>query len=840
MGVGAPRADFCVPALFLFPLTRLAVSFRFPSLLLLPLTRQVLLGLLVLAAVPARAQQLTAVVRGIVRDARTGEPLVGATVGIPLANRGAVTGADGTYTIANLAPGRVTVQATFVGYATLVRQLTLTADRESRFDARLESAEQELGEATVEGTSGPSLEDKLKSTQMSVERLTTREAKLLPALFGEVDILKTLQLKPGVQNGGEGTTGLFVRGGSNDQNLVLLDGATVYNPQHLFGLFSVFNSDAISKVDLYKGGFPAQFGGRLSSVVDVTSRDGDDKRWYATGGIGLISSRLTVEGPIWRRRVPPLTDSVGAPTGEKGTRRGPAVGTLVLSGRRTYFDLITRQLNRMNEGKKDYDPIPNYYFQDFNAKTSWTLSDRDQLTVTGYLGRDIFGFKSPNGFDFDFRWGNTLGTARWTHTFSPQLVLVTTATSTNYKYEINNRFRNFSFGLSSRINDLNLRSDLLWTPDSSQHSIQMGVASTYHRFGVGRLQAGTDDGKIQFGSDITYYGSDYALYFQDDWAVTPRLTLSGGLRLAAFANGSKWYAAPEPRLAARYALTDDLSVKASYTRMRQYVHLVSNSGASLPTDIWYPSNKTVKPQDAQQVALGVSKLFGEGRYLFTQELYYKDMRRVVDFRDGAQLFANPALDEEFLFGRGRSYGLELYLEKVTGRTTGWIGYTLARAERRFNDRGRGEIINGGRWFATTYDRRHNLTIVGLYKLNKRLNLTGSFVYTSGNPTTLAVARFILQDLPGEELSFVPVYPDRNSYRLSAYHRADLGLVWKMRPRHGESDLTFSIYNVYNRRNPYFIYYDEVRDEVTDRVTGFKAKQVSLFPVIPAVTYNFRF
>ena len=770
--------------------------------------------LVLLSGMPGRAQNAARItLSGTVRGAH-GETLPGASVTVPALATGTAADSVGHYRL-NLPAGRVQLLVTSIGFRTITRDLNLTKSQRLSFD--LEENNQELGEVLVTGS--VSLEQKLKTTQMGVEHLSIREAKLLPALFGEVDILKTLQLKPGVQSGGEGTSGLFVRGGSADQNLVLLDNTVVYNPNHLFGLFSVFNSDAVQSVDLYKSGFPAQFGGRLSSVVDVKLREGDRQKYVTTGGIGLISSRGTFEGPI-----------------SKGK------GSFIVSGRRTYFDIFTRAINKRNERKEDYSPIPDYYFYDLNAKANYSLGEKDQLFLTGYLGRDVFGFSSTGGFNFSFQWGNTLGTLRWNHVFSPKLFVNTTASVSDYKYTLTNKLDQFSFTLGSRITDYTGRTDFEYTPND-RHQLKFGAIATQHIFGVGRLDANSGDGRINFGSDVNYYGLDGAVYAADNFKATDKLQLEGGLRLTGFKSGDNPYGGLEPRAAARYSLNDKTSFKLNYALMYQYVHLVTNSGATLPTDIWYPSRLRVKPQRSQQVSGGASFLLGGGKYLLTNELYYKWGRNQVDFRDGAQLFANPDLDAEFIFGKSWSYGNEVYLEKKTGRTTGWIGYTLAWSWRNFQPQNGTNGVNGGRDFHPNYDRRHNLTVVVIHQLNARLNLTASFVYTSGNLTTLPLGRFGVQDIPGSSVGIdprpVPIYPDRNSYQLIPYHRLDLGAVYKIGSRRNQ-DLTLSIYNAYNRRNAYFVFFDTVRDKATGRTTGFAAKQVSLFPVIPSLTYNFRF
>ncbi|MBA9078590.1 TonB-dependent receptor domain-containing protein [Rufibacter quisquiliarum] len=766
--------------------------------------RLFLLLLTVFGLTPFAAQaQAQVSLSGTLRSAGTGEPLIGASVAVVGSSSGVITNESGSYTL-SVAPGTYRIQFSYLGFENLIREIRLRGN--TRLNVELQPANTQLNEVVIESDRNR-FQERLSTPQMSVETLTSREAKLLPALFGEVDIVKTLQLKPGIQSGGEGTSGLFVRGGSNDQNLVLLDNALVYNPSHLFGFFSVFNPDAVRGVELYKGGFPAQFGGRLSSVLDVSMRDGNRKEYDVTGGLGLIASRLTVEGPIQKDK-----------------------SSFIVSGRRTYVDVFTRMINKAQEDDPDWSPIPDYYFYDFNAKATFELGPDDRLFFSGYYGRDFFNFADEN-FNFNFFWGNRVASARWAHQFNPKFFVNTTFSASNYEYEIANKLDIFSFSLTSNITDLTLQTDFEYVPNETHH-LRFGASGTDHSFVVGRLEAGSEDGSVDVQAGNSYSGQEFGLYASHDWSFTPTFTLSYGLRLSGFRN-EKTFMGLEPRVSANYRFNETLSLKASYTRMFQYVHLVSNSGASLPTDIWYPSSPGVKPQVSDQVAIGLTKLYKD-KYLFSTEAYYKTMKRQLDLRDGAQIFGNPVLEEEFVFGKGESYGQEFYVEKKDGKTTGWIGYTLSWTNRTFPD------INNGKTFPTRFDRRHDLSVVVIHELSKRLSTTATFVYGTGNAYSLPVQRFIFQDVPGEDYTVIPVYTERNSFRLAAYHRLDLGLVYKLRPKRGASDLTFSVYNAYNRRNPYFVYFETLKDEETEQITGFVAKQVSLFPVIPSVTYNFKF
>jgi hypothetical protein len=742
-------------------------------------------------------------VSGYVKDAETGEDLIGASVFAPQLSKGTTTNAYGYFSL-SLPADSILLMVSYIGYEPVQRKVSLS--KNEQFTIMLSPEKKELKEVVV---TAESLQAKMDQTQMSVERLSIAEIKQIPALFGEVDVIKALQLKPGIQSGGEGATGLYVRGGGPDQNLIVLDEATVYNAAHLFGFFSIFNPDAVKGVDLYKGDFPAQFGGRLSSVVDVKLRDGNDQHVAGSGGIGLIASRLTLEGPLLKDK-----------------------SSFMLSGRRTYFDIFTRQLNKANVDKEDYNPIPDYYFYDMNAKVNYELGEKDRLFLSGYFGRDVFKFKGDN-FSFDFKWGNTTGTLRWNHIFNPRLFSNTSFIISDYNYSITNKFDIFKFTLGSSIQDVSGKTDFDYLV-TNNHTLRFGAQYTYHRFTVGRLQAGSDDGSVSFSAGQDLFGSQLGAYVSSDYAPSVRWRLNSGLRLSGFESRGKWFGGLEPRFSARYKLSNQASLKASAARMYQYVHLVSNSGASLPTDIWYPSGRIVRPQRSDQLAGGISVLLGRGKFLLTNEVYYKWMKNQTDFRDGAQLFVNPDLEQEFVFGKGWGYGNEIYLEKKEGRTTGWVGYTLSWTFRKF------DAINEGHRFFPRYDRRHDVTTVVMHELSKRLSFTATWIYGTGNAISLPVGRFIIQDVEGASFTVVPEYLERNSFRMAPYHRLDLGLVWKFKRKWGESDLTFSVYNAYNRRNPYFIYFEELRDKITDLISGFKAKQVSLFPAIPSVTYNFKF
>lgn len=753
----------------------------------------------------------TSTVSGTIKDATSGEQLIGASVEWVGQNSGTTTNEYGFYSLQVNSLDSISLRVTYIGYK--VMDLAILAHEDLKLNLALTPVEIDLQEIVV---SSDSYRERLRSTEMSVEGISAREAKVLPALLGEVDIIKTIQLKPGISSGSEGSSGLYVRGGGADQNLIILDEAIVYNANHLFGFFSTFNADAIKDVKVFKGGFPSQYGGRLSSVIDVKLNEGNNQRFSATGGLGLISSRLTLEGPIKKDN-----------------------SSFIVSGRRTYVDLITNAVNRSNRDNPDFSPIPAYSFYDLNAKINFKLGDKDHLYLSGYFGRDVFAFTDDN-FDFDFNWGNGTGTVRWNHQFNPRLFSNTTLTYSQYHYRISNRVTGFSFDLSSQIRDVNVKSDFYYAVNN-RHTLRMGIQATSHQFDVGRLKAGSDDGTVSFSAGQRFDGTEFGLYISDEASLSDKLRLTSGLRLSAFTNEGQSYIGLEPRAAARLLLSDRTALKLSYARMKQYVHLVSNSGLALPTDIWYPSTKNVKPEIADQIAIGYSYLLGK-QFLLTNEYYYKFLNHQIEFKDHANLFANDNLEEEFRFGDGYAYGMELGLEKKEGRFTGWLGYTLA-----FIRKGGFDGIQNGDYFPPTYDRRHDLSVVAMFQLSRKFTITSTFIYGSGDIGWLPLGRYIFQDVEGSEFQpVVPVYGDRNTFRLPPYHRMDLGVVINFFPKWGHQDLTISVYNLYDRRNPYFLFLDAETETIRqgnidiELPTRIAAKQVSLFPVLPSVTWNFKF
>lgn len=764
-----------------------------------------LLTLLTLATAYA---QTNPTVTGQVRDAATGRGLDGASVTVlGQSDIGTLTNDRGWFAL-SLPTGTYTLRVSYVGYTPQLIPVSLA--RKETITVSLTTTDRELSEVIVTSRSN---HDKVMSTQTSVDVVDRKTALALPVVFGEVDLIKVLQLKPGVKSTGEGTSGISVRGGSTDQNLFLFDGTTVYNPSHMFGFFSTFNIDAVKNVSLYKAGFPAEFSGRLSSVVDVQSLSPKDSSLHVGGGIGLIASRLNLTGPIGKKI------------------------KFNLAGRRTYADVITDAINRQNAGKPNTNPIPSYFFYDLNGRIDYTINDRSHVFLSAYTGRDRFYLPSTV-FRSTFDWGNTAVSLHWQQSSRDfRWTSHTSAHYAKYDYSLVSTFDRFTFNIGSGISDLVLKEHIVWQPNS-RHTVTVGGELTRSRFAISRVNIASakPEENIDTGENPRVW--EGGLFVSDDWDITPNLKVSAGLRWSGFRQDSTGYTAPEPRISARYALSPSVSIKASYARMVQYRHLVVSSGAALPTDIWYPSTAKIKPEYSDQVAAALTWNIG-GKFLLTNEVYYKRLQQVVDFKTGAQLFANDRLENEFVFGNGSSYGNEIYLEKTAGRLRGWVGYTLAWTWREFAD------IDGGKRFFPRYDRRHDISVVLLYQLRPRLSLSATWVYNTGNAVSLATGRYSSQDNPYVRVEnptsqVVPEFPGRNNYRMPPYHRLDLGVVYKFRPKRGERDLTFTVTNAYNRLNPYLITYQAQNNAEGNPTGRFKATAITLFPLLPSLTYNFRF
>ncbi len=751
------------------------------------------------------------VLSGYVKDAATGETLIGAAVAVAdSAGLGTVTNAYGFYSL-ELPAGTHRLRFSYVGYAG--EEATVNLNEAKRLNVELTEESVELQEVVVKARPDDA---NVKSTEMGTVGLQMDNVKKLPALMGEVDVLKTIQLLPGVLSAGEGNAGFYVRGGGPDQNLVLLDEAVVYNPGHLLGFFSVFNADAIKNTTLIKGGMPAQYGGRLSSVVDIQMKEGNDREYAMEGGIGLVASRVTFEGPIVEER-----------------------SSFIVSARRTYaLDLAQPFLDNTSFAGT------NYYFYDLNAKANYRFSDEDRLYFSTYFGRDVLQFRSnARDFNFDMPYGNATATLRWNHLFSDKLFMNVSAIYNDYDFGFSGGQGDFRIGLESGVRDWNGKVDFEYFPNPNHH-LRFGANYTYHRL-TPSLATATNGDEVFGNEGEIRYAHESAVYLADEMKIGPGIRLNAGLRVSAFtqlgpytskqdsteyAAGEpvKTYIGVEPRLAATFYLNAVSSLKAGVTVANQYLHLVSNSTSTLPTDIWMPSSEIIKPQIGVQYALGYFRNFRDNRYEASVEIYYRDLYNQIDFRENYVDNVANDLEEEFVFGQGRAYGLELFLQKKKGRFTGWIGYTLSRTERIFPD------INNGNPFPAIYDRRHDLSVVANYTLNKKWEFGGAFIFGTGNAFTPVQRLYFIDQFPVQE------YGPRNSARLQDYHRVDFSATYTPKPdskARFRSSWNFSVYNAYSRQNPFFIYYDFESDPNAGTAAA-RAYQVSLFPVIPSVTWNF--
>lgn len=761
-----------------------------------------------------------ATISGYITDGASGEALIGATVIDSKSGKGAVANAFGFYSL-TLPQDSVKLRVSFIGFDTQFRTLKLTGNVSFNFEL---SGSVNLKEVEVVGERA---ETQVEQSQMSRIDVSLDKVKALPVLFGERDVLKTIQLMPGVQSGTEGASGLYVRGGGPDQNLILLDGVPIYNASHLFGFFSIFNTDALNSVELIKGGFPAEYGGRLSSVIDMRMKEGNAKKLKGEGGIGLIASRLTLEGPIVKDKT-----------------------SFMVSGRRTYIDVLARPLIRAASDGTD----GGYYFYDLNAKVNHKFSDKSRLYLSGYFGRDRFfardtyrygsgADRTEESFRADLGWGNAIAALRWNYIFGPRLFSNTTLTYSQYDFSVGSSIETRNLGGSgeeretgisynSGIRDWGGKIDFNYYP-VPDHRIKFGGGYTYHTFipGISRFNDIADGtlNELTFGAD-EIYAHEFASYVQDDWTVNDRLRINGGLHFSGFFVRDEDYFSLQPRISGRYLLSELTALKASYAHMAQFLHLLSNAGIGLPTDLWVPPTDQIRPQFADQVALGIVRTLPRN-FEINVEGYYKWMRNLIEYRDGASFVAGAAnWEDQVAAGNGWSYGAEILLEKKLGKTSGWVGYTLAWTNRRF------EELNFGNTFPYRYDRRHDISVALTHVFNERVDVGLVWVYGTGNAVSLPIERYegLADPIAGFFTGDIGHIESRNNYRMPAYHRLDLGVNLHKPTKWGERTWNFGVYNAYSRQNPFFLYFS------TDFEGNERLTQLALFPILPSFTYNFKF
>ncbi len=777
-------------------------------------------------------------VSGFVREAGSQEQLPGVNVYVPGTPYGAVTNTYGFYSLTMPANDTLRLHYSFVGYEKTVKALNFNKNMEINV---LLASVNLLEEVTVSARRQEDYES--RSSQMSVIEIPVSQIKKVPAFFGEKDVMKVLQLMPGVQKGTEGQSGLYVRGGGPDQNLIILDDAVVYNASHLFGFFSIFNSDALKSVELTKGGFPARYGGRLSSVLDMNMKEGSKEKFSGEGGIGIISSRLTLEGPIAKGK-----------------------SSFLVSGRRTYIDVLAAPLIASQQANEENKVKPGYYFYDLNAKVNYDFGQKDKVYLSGYFGRDRFyanetgpNVESRNGLN----WGNATATLRWNHLFGQKLFVNTSLIASDFNFGVSAYTKDidlkggpsdeFSLDYNSRIRDLGVKADFDYYPNT-KHAIKFGAQLTAHRFVPSALAIkGTFLNEAIERSVKPVNAIETGLYVQDIWQPFDALKVNIGLRLSTFQTKSKTYVRPEPRFSAALRLAQDFSFKASYARMNQYVHLLSNTGLGLPTDLWVPTTDRVNPQQSDQVAFGFAKDLEKPALTLTWEGYYKNMNQILSYKEGASFLSlsgenanDLSWEDNVTAGRGWSYGTEFLVQKKTGRLSGWVGYTLSWTKWKFPE------LNFGETFYPRYDRRHDISVVGIFELNKRVTLSAVWVYGTGNALTVPLSRFNAYGDNASVRSFQPEllnwygrsvneYGPKNSFRAEPYHRLDVAIQFHKKMKRHERTWEIGVYNAYNRRNPFFY---QLGSEKSGFGTGESNKtvlqRVSLFPFIPSISYNFKF
>ena len=771
-------------------------------------------------------------VSGYIRG-QNGENLVGATVQVLAQGTGTVANQYGYYSLM-LDSGEHTLVVQYLGYRPLTK--TIRLQRNTQLNLVLEESIVEGAEIVVEGKRA---EDHITQSRMSVNEVDIRQVKSLPALMGEADILKTIQLLPGVKNGGEGTTGFYVRGGGPDQNLILLDEAVVYNASHLFGFFSVFNADALANSQLIKGGMPAEYGGRISSVLDLTMREGNNQKHVTQGGLGLIASRFTTEGPL---------------------KKGKA--SYILSGRRTYLDVLVDPLIPKDAPAKG----SGYFFYDLNAKINWQASPKDRLYASAYFGKDVFDFNNrENGFRFSIPWGNSTATLRWNRILSPRLFANHSLVYSDFEFGTRFTQNDFTINLNSGVRNLTFKQDLDYQL-STRHRLKFGSQLIRHWFLPSVVEGRAGDFDIATNNIRRLNAIEWSAYVRDEWDITDRWQVNAGIRFAVFQQYGPYsyerytdatlvtrldsvgfgpgekvvrYPAWEPRLNLRYLVDKQSSIKFAITRNLQFIHLASSSGTSLPADLWIPSTLKVRPQIGLQYAAGYFRNFRDNTFETSAEIYYKDLQNQIDFREGAVNGFNPLIENDLVFGRGEAYGMELFVKKNRGKLTGWVGYTLSWTNRFFDD------IMQGKAYPYKFDRRHDLSVVGTWVQSPRWKFSGTFVYSTGNAYTLPESRYFFEGQIIDQIG------ERNSFRLPHYHRLDFSAVYTPSNqsagetaqgsgrRRYKGEWVFAIYNVYSRLNPFFIYLDN-EGSLQQGTLQIQAKKVSLFPIIPSVTWNFKF